>query len=54
MSPLANSYVKSEQLNTVEAFYPLQVYVCEHCFLVQLESVSRPEEIFSDYAYFSS
>jgi len=54
MSPLANSYVKPEQLNRMEPFYPLHVYVCEQCLLVQLEEFSTPDDIFSDYAYFSS
>ena len=54
MSPFANSYVKADHWNAMELFYPLHVYVCDHCFLVQLESIARPEEIFSDYAYFSS
>ena len=54
MSPLANSYIDTDHWNAMERFYPLHVYVCEHCFLVQLESIARPEEIFSDYAYFSS
>jgi 2-polyprenyl-3-methyl-5-hydroxy-6-metoxy-1,4-benzoquinol methylase len=54
MSPLANSYIKLEQLNRMEPFYPLHVYVCEKCLLVQLEQFSTPHEIFSDYAYFSS
>ncbi len=54
MSPLANSYVKACHWNAMELFYPLHVYVCDNCFLVQLESIARPEEIFSDYAYFSS
>jgi 2-polyprenyl-3-methyl-5-hydroxy-6-metoxy-1,4-benzoquinol methylase len=54
MSPLANSYIEADHWNTMERFYPLHVYVCNHCFLVQLESIARPEEIFSDYAYFSS
>ena len=54
MSPLANSYVKPEQLNRMEPFYPLHVYVCAKCLLVQLEQFSTPHEIFSDYAYFSS
>ena len=54
MSPLANSYVRADQLNVAESFYPLHVYVCDRCLLVQLESVTRPEEIFSDYPYFSS
>ena len=54
MSPLANSYIKAEQLNKPEPFYPLHAYVCADCFLVQLESMAKPEDIFSDYAYFSS
>ena len=54
MSPLANSYIRPEQLSRMEAFYPLHAYVCEKCLLVQLEQFSSPHDIFSDYAYFSS
>lgn len=54
MSPLCESFVTTEQLNQMEAFYPLHVYVCEKCFLVQLEEYVTPEEIFTEYAYFSS
>jgi 2-polyprenyl-3-methyl-5-hydroxy-6-metoxy-1,4-benzoquinol methylase len=54
MSPLCESYVPAEQLNHMEPFYPLHVYVCGNCFLVQLEEYVAPENIFSDYAYFSS
>jgi 2-polyprenyl-3-methyl-5-hydroxy-6-metoxy-1,4-benzoquinol methylase len=54
MSPLCESYVCADQLNAMEPFYPLLVYVCEHCFLVQLQEYVSPEHIFSDYAYFSS
>ena len=54
MSPLANSYLKPEQLNQVERFYPLHALVCEGCFLVQLQEFESPEAIFGDYAYFSS
>lgn len=54
MSPLANSYIKHDQLNRMEPFYPLHVYVCEECLLVQLQQFSTPHDIFSDYAYFSS
>jgi len=54
MSPLANSYLKPEQLDCMEPFFPLQVYVCARCFLVQLEEFSSPDRIFHDYAYFSS
>ncbi len=54
MSPLCESYLTAEQLNQMEPFYPLHVYVCENCFLAQLEEYVSPEEIFSEYAYFSS
>jgi SAM-dependent methyltransferase len=54
MSPLANSYLSSEQVNAMEPFYPLCALVCGKCFLVQLEEFEAPERIFSDYAYFSS
>lgn len=54
VSPLANSYLKEEQLNRMEPFFPLHVYVCAKCLLVQLEEFSTPHDIFSDYAYFSS
>jgi 2-polyprenyl-3-methyl-5-hydroxy-6-metoxy-1,4-benzoquinol methylase len=54
MSPLCESYISAEQMNQMERFYPLHVYVCERCFLVQLEQYVSSESIFSDYAYFSS
>src|SRR5690242_18177969 len=54
MSPLCESYVPAERLNSMEPFYPLRVYVCERCLLVQLEEFVAPGEIFSEYAYFSS
>jgi hypothetical protein len=54
MSPLCESYVSTEQLNQMEPFYPLHVYVCDQCFLVQLEEFVSPEHIFTEYAYFSS
>ena len=53
-SPFANSYVKAEDLGEMEPFFPLYVFVCEQCFLVQLKDCSTPDRIFSDYAYFSS
>ena len=53
-SPLANSYLEPEHLRRPEPFYPLCVYVCGECFLVQLPEEERPEAIFTDYAYFSS
>ena len=54
MSPLCESYLSADQLNQMEPFYPLHVYVCGNCFLVQLQEYVSPEHIFSDYAYFSS
>lgn len=54
MSPLCESYVSAEQLNQMEAFYPLHVYVCNNCFLVQLQEYVSPDHIFTEYAYFSS
>ncbi len=54
MSPFANSYIEQESLQAMEPFYPLHVYVCENCYLVQLLEFQSPEKIFSDYAYFSS
>jgi len=54
MSPLCESYVPQEKLDEAEAFYPLHVRLCETCLLVQLPAYVRGEDIFSDYAYFSS
>jgi SAM-dependent methyltransferase len=54
MSPLCESYVPPEKVNSMEPFYPLHVYVCEQCFLVQLEEYVAPQDIFTEYAYFSS
>jgi 2-polyprenyl-3-methyl-5-hydroxy-6-metoxy-1,4-benzoquinol methylase len=54
VSPLANSYLKASELNRPERFFPLHARVCQRCFLVQLEAQAAPEDIFSDYAYFSS
>jgi SAM-dependent methyltransferase len=54
MSPLCESYVPAERLGAMEPFYPLHVRVCDRCLLVQLEEVVAPDEIFTEYAYFSS
>ncbi|MFN0279623.1 MAG: methyltransferase domain-containing protein [Pyrinomonadaceae bacterium] len=54
-SPPSNSYLSKDQLNEPEIFYPLRVFVCEACFLVQIEEYKKAEEIFDqDYLYFSS
>lgn len=54
MSPLCESYLTRDQLNSMEPFYPLHVKVCQECFLVQLEQYVSAEHIFTEYAYFSS
>lgn len=53
-SPLSNSFLRPEQLSHGTAFYPLRAFVCEHCLLVQLEQFESPQNIFEEYAYFSS
>ena len=55
MSPIANDYVAVENANAMEPFYPLRVYVCDQCWLVQLPAAQSADNIFrDDYAYFSS
>jgi len=54
MSPLCESYVPADRISAMEAFYPLHAKVCERCLLVQLEEFVSADEIFSEYAYFSS
>ncbi len=54
MSPPCESYLRADQLDAPETFYPLHVRICERCLLVQLPAYLSPEAVFSDYAYFSS
>lgn len=55
MTPLANAYLDNKSLQKEELFYPLRIFVCHKCLLVQLtESVESPKQLFSDYPYFSS
>jgi 2-polyprenyl-3-methyl-5-hydroxy-6-metoxy-1,4-benzoquinol methylase len=54
ISPLSNAFLKKETLEDSEKKYPLCTYVCDNCFLVQLPEFEKPENIFEDYAYFSS
>ena len=54
MSPLCESYCPAERLDAPEVFYPLHVLLCGECLLVQLPAYVPGEDIFSDYAYFSS
>lgn len=52
--PLSNAYIEKDKNQNMEPFYPLHTYVCSNCHLVQLDEFESPEQIFSDYAYFSS
>lgn len=54
MSPLCQTHIRADQLHEMEPFYPLHAYVCDRCFLVQLQEFVTPDEIFTEYAYFSS
>ncbi len=54
MHPLCESFVPPERFNAMEPFYPLHVYVCDQCLLVQLHEYVKPDDIFTEYAYFSS
>jgi SAM-dependent methyltransferase len=54
LQPLANSFLTADELERPEPRYPLHPFVCDRCWLMQLEAVATPEQIFSDYAYFSS
>ena len=54
-SPASNSFLKPEELNEPETFYPLKVFTCHQCFLVQVDEYKKSDAIFnSDYVYFSS
>src|ERR1019366_5073935 len=54
-SPASNSFLTKEQLNEREVFYPLKVYTCTNCFLVQVDEYKKSDAIFNkDYVYFSS
>jgi SAM-dependent methyltransferase len=54
MSPLCQTHISADQLQLMEPTYPLHAYVCGSCFLVQLQEFVAPQNIFSEYAYFSS
>ena len=54
-SPPSNSFLRAEQLNKPEIFYPLKVYICQNCFLVQIDEYKKSDSIFdNEYVYFSS
>ena len=53
--PPSNAYLESNTVNSPEITYPLKVFVCENCWLVQIPEVVKPKELFKpEYAYFSS
>jgi SAM-dependent methyltransferase len=54
MSPLCETYPSAAQLNAGEMYFPLHVFICQECWLVQLEEYETPENIFTEYAYFAS
>jgi SAM-dependent methyltransferase len=54
MSPLCQTHLEPADLDKGEEFYPLHVFLCEECMLVQLQDYVGPERIFKEYAYFSS
>jgi SAM-dependent methyltransferase len=54
MSPLCETYPAASDFRRGESYYPLHVYVCDECFLVQLEQYESPQKIFTEYPYFSS
>jgi hypothetical protein len=54
-SPPSNSFLSREQLDEPEVFYPLKVYTCDNCFLVQVDEYKESDAIFNnEYVYFSS
>jgi len=54
-SPASNSFIQQEQLDEPEVFYPLKVYTCPNCFLVQVDEYKKSDAIFNgEYVYFSS
>lgn len=54
MSPLCESFLTADQIDQMERYFPLHAFVCDTCFLVQLQEYVQPEHIFTEYAYFSS
>src|SRR5262249_41147894 len=54
MSPPCENFLSPDELDSMEAYYPLRVLLCDQCFLVQLREYIAPKSIFGEYAYFSS
>src|SRR5688572_22020579 len=54
-SPASNSFLTTDQLNEPEIFFPLKVFTCTNCFLVQIDEYKKSDDIFdAEYVYFSS
>lgn len=54
-SPASNSFLSLEELNEPEVYFPLKVFVCQSCFLVQIDEYKKSDAIFNNsYVYFSS
>jgi len=54
LSPISNEYVVKENVDIGQYYYPLHVMVCESCYLSQAMEYKAPEQIFTNYKYFSS
>lgn len=55
MAPIVNNYIKPEYISREEIYYPLVIYACNECLLVQTQDFNPSEQLFTeDYAYFSS
>ncbi|HSV64485.1 MAG TPA: class I SAM-dependent methyltransferase [Mycobacteriales bacterium] len=54
MSPPCEDFLVPERLDAMERTYPLHVWICSSCLLVQLAAYVAPDDIFAEYAYFSS
>src|SRR5262245_50640601 len=54
MSPLCENFLRADQTRKMEPFFPLRMFACERCYLVQLEAFVPPDEIFAEYAYYSA
>jgi len=53
-APLSNAFLRLDDLDAPETYYPLKVMLCQECFLIQLPAFESPQTIFSEYPYFSS
>ena len=54
-SPVSNAMLKAEELNEPELYFPLKIYTCHNCWLVQVDEIQKADKIFDgDYTYFSS